>query len=76
MRSPLNRRLVLVVAVAGSALLQACAITTGPYSPSRQTATNRSMTSRYDVLRQQSGPAPSRSIRTTHERGLWDYRYY
>jgi hypothetical protein len=76
MLSPMSRRLVLAVAVVGSALLQGCAVTTGAYSPSRSTAGNHSMTSRYDVLKQQSGPTPSQSVRTTREKGLWDYKYY
>jgi hypothetical protein len=77
MISRTNRRLVAVVcAVVGSALLQACAMTTGPYVPSRPTATNRSMTSRYDVLRQQSVSSGHRHMTVTRERGLFDYRYY
>ena len=50
MNSRINRRLVaLAFAVAVSALLQACAVTTGAFSPSRSVNTNHSMTSHYDV---------------------------
>jgi hypothetical protein len=75
MRSSLSR-LVLVGAVVGSALLQGCAVTTGGFAPSRSGVTNRSMTSHYDVTRAGSGPSQYRAVRTTHERGLWDYKYY
>ena len=52
-----NKRHIVthVVVTAASVALQACAATIGPYAPQRASITNRSMTSRDDVLRQQSG---------------------
>ena len=78
MGSNRNRRLLMVsLAVAGTALLQACAVTTGSFVPSRSAATNRSMTSHYDVLRMQSTPAtPHALMRTAHEKGFHDHVYY
>ncbi len=55
MNSRNNRRLVaLAFAVAVSALLQACAVTTGKFVPMRASTSNRSMTSNYDVTMQHS----------------------
>ena len=75
MNSKTNRRFVaLAIAVAGSALLQACAVSTGAFSPSRPTNTNRSMVSHYDVLHQQA--APSHSIGSTRSGGTSVHKYY
>jgi hypothetical protein len=73
-----HRRLAaLAVALVVSSLLQGCAVTTGGFVPLKSEATNRSMTSRFDVLRQ---GAMSRSVmgrmQTTHEKGYMDFRYY
>jgi hypothetical protein len=79
MKSKFNHRLVaLTLAVAGSVLLQACAtVTTGQFMPSRSVNTNRSMTSNYDVLRQQKTPTTSRfKIVSSAGGGVYDYRYY
>jgi hypothetical protein len=79
MRSRPTRRLAaLALALTVSSLLQACAVTTGSFVPVRGTASNRSMTSRFDVLRQQSvgNPGVVGRMRTTHETGLFDFRYY
>ena len=38
--------------------------------------TNHSMTSRYDVLKQQSGPSRGYRIVSTHDGGVHDFRYY
>ena len=77
MNSRFNRQLVvLALALVGSAMLQACAVTTGGYRPSRAVNTNRSMTSRYDVLRQQSAPSGGHRIVSTRDGGIYDFRYY
>jgi hypothetical protein len=79
MRSRSTRRLAaLALALTVSSLLQACAVTTGSFLPVKSSAGNRSMTSRFDVLRQQSAGNPGvvGRMRTTHERGLFDFRYY
>lgn len=74
-----NRRMIsLVCALAGTAVLQACAMTTGQYSPQRTPATNRSMVNRYDAYGQ---PVARRSVNRTmtvvHENGgVHDFRYY
>lgn len=70
------RSLAFLLAVAGGALLQGCAVTTGTYMASKSTLTNRSMTSRYDVLRQGGGPSQYRTLPATRQKGLFDYRYY
>lgn len=76
MSSRNNRRLVaLAFAVAVSALLQACAVTTGAFSPSRSVNTNRSMTSHYDVTRQQSS-TPIHHMAASGSGGASGYRYY
>ncbi|MEO7454995.1 MAG: hypothetical protein ABIY52_01955 [Gemmatimonadaceae bacterium] len=78
MRSRFTRRLAAIaVALVATSLLQACAVTTGSFHPIRASASNASMTSNFDVLRQNS---QSRSVigrmQTTHERGYMDFRYY
>jgi hypothetical protein len=76
MNSRNNRRLAaLAFAVAASALLQACAVTTGAFSPSRSVNTNRSMTSHYDVTRQQSS-TPIHHMAASGNGGASGYRYY
>lgn len=80
MNSRTNRRLIaLSCALAGAAMLQACAMTTGQYTPQRGAATNRSMVSHYDaygqpVARQRS---VNRTMTVVHEKGgVHDFRYY
>ena len=78
MRSRSSRLVALSFALAAAALLQACSsVTTGKFIPIRESNTNHSMTSQYDVLRQGSY---SRSVvgrmATTHEKGYFDFRYY
>ena len=77
MNSRINRRLVaLAFALVGAAMLQACAVTTGGFTASRSVNSNRSMTSRYDVLRQQSAPSGGHRIVSTRDGGVFDFRYY
>ena len=77
MNTRINRRLVaLAFALVGSAMLQACAVTTGGFVPNRSTNTNRSMTSHYDVTRQSSGSSHYRIVSTKSGGGMYDYRYY
>lgn len=72
MSSPTRRLLVLAVAVGGSALLQACAVTTGGFQASREPRR-----SQYDLLRQRSvSPVPHSLMSTTHEPSLREYKYY
>ncbi len=78
MRSNLDRRLVmLAVAVGGAVLLQACAVTTGGFTPSRSPNSNASMTSHYDVTHMQSTPnTPHSLMRTTSEKGYRSRLHY
>ena len=77
MRSRSSRIVSLAVALAVASLLQACAVTTGGFSPIRASANNRSMTSQFDVLRQGSMPRNVVGrMQTTHEKGYLDFRYY
>lgn len=73
-----RKLLALAVALTVSAVLQACAVTTGSFVPMKSSASNRSMTSNFDVLRQQSvgNPGVIGRMRTTHESGFMDFRYY
>jgi hypothetical protein len=74
MRIENQRRVVtLVIAVAAVFTLQGCAAAIGPYSPQRASVTSRSMTSRYDVLRQQSG---SHRLNVVHEAPLAKHTYW
>ena len=79
--SKINHRLVmLVVAVAGSVLLTACAsVTTGQFVPSREVKTNRTMTTRYDQythqLKQPTGGSRFRIVSSAGG-SVYDYRYY
>ncbi len=73
-----NRRVVaLTCALIGTALVQGCAVTTGPFVAQRSTISNASMTSRFDVLHQQSAGSGVFHMRTVSDRGgLFDYKYY
>jgi hypothetical protein len=79
MNSRTNRRLIaLACALAGAAVLQACAMTTGQYAPQRGTATNRSMLNRYNAYDQPVAPrSVNRTMTVVHESGgVHDFRYY
>ena len=72
MTSSTRRRVMLAVAVAGSAVLQACAVTTGGFQASREPRR-----SQYELLRQRSmSPVPRSLMTTTHEPSLREYKYY
>ncbi|MEP6618671.1 MAG: hypothetical protein ABJE47_05135 [bacterium] len=68
-----NRRfLMLAVAVMGSALLQACAVTTGGFVPTREP-----LRSQYELLRPRGfSNVPHSLMTTTHEPSLLGYKYY
>ena len=74
-----SRLVTAVCFVLASALLQACAMTTGQYVPARGSASNRSMVSNYDafgrpVARQRN---VNRTMTVMHDKGgVADYRYY
>jgi hypothetical protein len=80
MKSKNDRLVALVVAVAGSVLLTACAsVTTGKFVPSREVNANRTMTSNYDQythnLKQPTGGSRFRIVSSAGG-GVYDYRYY
>ena len=62
-----------------SAMLQACAMTTGQYVPARGAAANRSMVSNYDAYGQPLARqrTVNRTMTVMHDKGgVADYRYY
>ena len=73
------RLLATAFLVLACAMLQACAMTTGQYVPSRGAASNRSMVSNYNaygqpVARQRT---VNRTLTVMHDKGgVADYRYY
>ena len=74
------RLLALGVALAGSVVLQGCAVVTGPYGAERAPMASHSMVSRFDKrFLQADGTMPSRAstlhMPRTRERGLFDFRY-
>jgi hypothetical protein len=71
--SVLSRTLFAVAAVVS---ISACAVTTAPFSPTRATVSNRSMTSHYDVLRNQKATGGIGKISSTADGGVFDFRYY
>ena len=74
-----SRLIVAACCVLASAMLQACAMTTGQYVPTRGSATNRSMVSNYDAYGQPLARQRSvnRTINVMHDKGgVADYRYY
>ena len=79
MRITPARLIAIASAVVASAMLQACAMTTGQYVPARGAAANRSMVSHFDsygqpINRQRS---VNRTMTVMHDRGgVADYRYY
>ena len=81
MSSNRNRRLLmLAVAVAGSALLQACAVTTGGFVPSRSENLNHSVlpTYRNESFHLRTAPATPHSLMQTapEKGGFHDFVYY
>ena len=74
--SALFRSLFAVAAVATISALSACAVTTAPFSPTRATVSNRSMTSQYDVLRNQKATGGIGRMASTADGGVFDFRYY
>jgi hypothetical protein len=77
MKAPaLSRTLFAVAAIATITALSACAVTTAPFSPTRATVTNRSMTSHYDVLRNQKATGGLGKLSSTADGGVFDFRYY
>lgn len=76
MKGTLNMRLLAtVIGLAGLALVQGCAVVTGPYVPDRSSVSSRSMVSHYDVLRQQSSGGSPLHMPRTRERGIGFFRY-
>jgi len=70
---------MLAVAVAGSALLQACAVTTGKFVPTRSENLNHSVlpTYRNESFHLRNSPATHSMMQTTTEKGgFWDHVYY
>lgn len=77
MKAPAHSRMLLAtVACIMVATLGGCAVTTAPFSPSRATVSNRSMTSQYDVLRMQKATGGIGRLTSTADGGLFDFRYY
>ena len=70
-----GRRLAIMVALGGMALLQGCAVVTGPFVPDRAPSTSHSMVSRFDKLRSQSMGGSSLHMPRTRESGLFYLRY-
>ncbi|MFL5605586.1 MAG: hypothetical protein ACJ8AD_04000 [Gemmatimonadaceae bacterium] len=73
-----GRRLVIAVALVGLAVLQGCAVMTGPYVPDRASTTSHSMVSRFSVLHfSNGGSAASAALHMPRERetGLFYLRY-
>jgi hypothetical protein len=71
----------LAVVIAGSVLLQGCAVVTGPYAAERAPITSHSMVSRFDKrFYSADGSAPSGGgsslyMPRTRERGAFFFRY-
>ena len=77
MKAPaVSRMLFAVTTFAAIAALSACAVTTAPFSPTRATVSNRSMTSQYDVLRNQKATGGIGKLSSTADGGVFDFRYY
>jgi hypothetical protein len=71
-----SRGLSAASAFAVILVLGACAVTTSPFSPTRATVSNRSMTSQFDVLRMQKATGGIGKISSTADGGVFDFRYY
>ena len=77
MKAPaFSRTLFAATTLAAIAALSACAVTTAPFSPTRATVSNRSMTSQYDVLRNQRATGGIGKLSSTADGGVFDFRYY
>lgn len=77
MKAPaLSRTVFAVLALSAFFSLGACAVTTAPFSPTRATVSNRSMTSHYDVLRNQKATGGIGRLASTADGGVFDFRYY
>ena len=70
------RPLFAAASLAAIAALSACAVTTSPFSPTRASVSNRSMTSQYDVLRNQRATGGIGKLSSTADGGVFDFRYY
>jgi hypothetical protein len=72
----------LAIAIAGAALLQGCAVVTGPYVAERAPVSSHSMLSRYDKrFYSADGSAPKSGgsplyMPRTRERGAFFFQYY
>ena len=71
-----SRMLPAAVAFVVIGVLSGCAVTTSPFSPSRATVSNRSMTSQFDVLRMQRATGGIGRLASTADGGVFDFRYY
>ena len=77
MKAPATSRTLFAAATLAAIIgLSACAVTTAPFSPTRATVSNRSMTSRYDVLRNQRATGGIGKLSSTADGGVFDFRYY
>ena len=74
--SATSRTQYTAVTFAAILMLSACAVTTAPFSPTRATVSNRSMTSHYDVLRNQRATGGIGKLSSTADGGVFDFRYY
>ena len=75
------RLAAVAVAIAGSALLQGCAVVTGPYAAERAPVTSHSMVSRFDKrFLNADGTRPTGAsslyMPRTREQGSFFFRYY
>jgi hypothetical protein len=76
MRRNMNgRRLAIAFALAGVALVQGCAVVTGPFVPDRAPTTSHSMVNRFDKLHSQSVGGSSLHMPRERESGLFYLRY-
>ena len=75
------RLLAAVVALTGSALLQGCAVVTGPYAAERAPVSSHSMVTRFDKRfysadgTMPSGGGSALYMPRSRERGLFFFRY-
>jgi hypothetical protein len=75
------RAVALVAGLAGSAMLQGCAVVTGPYAAERAPLTSHSMVTRFDKRfynadgTMPSGGGSALYMPRTRERGLFFFRY-
>ncbi len=74
--SALSRTLFPALAFIAITTLSACAVTMAPFSPTKATVSNRSMTSQFDVLRNQKATGGIGRMVSTADGGVFDFRYY